>query len=56
MIIVASAIITIVNFIDFVPLQTRIVSTIFGAAITGITGLTQLKKYQENWLLYRSTE
>ena len=24
--------------------------------ITGITALTQLKKHQENWLLYRSTE
>lgn len=55
-IIVASAIIPLVNLIDFAPLQTRVVSAILGAAITGITGLIQLKRYQENWLLYRSTE
>jgi hypothetical protein len=54
-IIVASAIIPLVNLID-IPLQTRVTSAILGAIITGITALTQLKKYQENWLLYRSTE
>jgi hypothetical protein len=55
-IIVASAIIPIVNIIDFAPLQIRVISAILGAAITGITSLVQLKKYQENWLLYRSSE
>ena len=55
-IIIASAIIPLVNLIDFAPLQTRIISAILGTAITGITGLIQLKRYQENWLLYRSTE
>jgi hypothetical protein len=54
-IIVASAIIPLVNLID-IPLQTRVTSAILGAIITGITALTQLKKYQENWLIYRSTE
>jgi hypothetical protein len=54
-IIVASAIIPLVNLVD-IPVQTRVTSAILGAIITGITALTQLKKYQENWLLYRSAE
>jgi hypothetical protein len=52
---IASAIIPLVSFID-VPLQTRLTSAILGAIVTAITALTQLKKYQENWLSYRSTE
>jgi Protein of unknown function (DUF4231) len=35
--------------------ETRIISSIIGAIIVVITGLTQLEKYQENWILYRTS-
>ena len=55
-IIIASATIPLVNLGAEVPLQTRVTSAILGAIIVGITALTQLKKYQENWILYRATQ
>jgi hypothetical protein len=55
-IIIASAIIPIVNVIDFAPVEIRIVSSILGGIIIGFTGFIQLKKYQENWILFRTTE
>lgn len=54
-IIIVGAIIPIVNVLDFADLQTRIVSSILGATVVIITGLTQLEKYQENWIIYRTT-
>jgi hypothetical protein len=54
---VASAIIPIINVVpigrDDVP--TRTISSIIGGIIVVVTGLTQLEKYQENWILYRTS-
>src|ERR671925_492551 len=55
-IIIASVIIPIINLINFVPFEIRIISSILGRTVTGVTAFIQLKKYQENWLLYRATE
>jgi hypothetical protein len=55
-IIIASVIIPIINLINFAPFEIRIISSILGGTVTGITAFIQLKKYQENWLLYRATE
>ena len=38
---------------DDVP--TRTISSIIGGIIVVVTGLTQLEKYQENWILYRTS-
>src|SRR5919201_3854843 len=54
-ILIASAIIPIVNVASIGDLQTRIISSIIGGIIVVITGLTQLEKYQENWILYRTS-
>ena len=40
------------NIADF---QTRIISSIIGGIIAVSTGITQLEKYQENWILYRTS-
>jgi Protein of unknown function (DUF4231) len=55
-IIIASVIIPIVNLIDFATFEIRIISSILGGTVAGVTAFMQLKKYQENWLLYRATE
>ncbi|HET7283592.1 MAG TPA: DUF4231 domain-containing protein [Nitrososphaeraceae archaeon] len=48
--------IPIVNVISYPDeLAIRIISSILGSLITGITGLVQLIKAQESWLLFRST-
>jgi uncharacterized protein YeeX (DUF496 family) len=57
---VASAIIPIINVGSIVEsnianYQTRIISSIISAIIAVITGFTQLEKYQENWILYRTS-
>ena len=54
---IASAIIPIVNLVDIAKpdiadYQIRIISSIVSAIIVVVTGLTQLEKYQENWILY----
>lgn len=56
-IMIISAIIPLVNLIEIpvIDTETRIISSILGAAILIITGLTQLEKYQENWIIYRTT-
>ena len=36
-------------------LQTRKISSIIGGIIAVSTGITQLEKYQENWILYRTS-
>jgi hypothetical protein len=52
---VASAIIPIINVANIADLQTRIISSVLGGIIVVTTGLTQLEKYQENWILYRTS-
>jgi hypothetical protein len=58
-ILIASAIIPIINVgsaeTNIANYQTRIISSIIGAVIVVITGITQLEKYQENWILYRTS-
>lgn len=56
MILIIGAAIPIVNIIDFAPFETRIISSILGSITVTITGIIQLKKYHENWMMYRSTE
>jgi uncharacterized protein DUF4231 len=51
----SSVIIPIVNVLDFADLQTRIVSSVLGATVAIVAGITQLEKYQENWIMYRTT-
>jgi hypothetical protein len=55
-IIIASVIIPLINLINFAPFEIRVISSILGGTVTGVTAFIQLKKYQENWLLYRATE
>jgi hypothetical protein len=57
---IASAIIPIINLgyiakSDTVDYQIRIITSIVSAIIVVVTGLTQLEKYQENWILYRTS-
>ena len=35
--------------------QTRMISSIIAGVIVVATGITQLEKYQENWILYRTS-
>jgi hypothetical protein len=51
----ASSIIPIVNVLNFADLQTRVVSSVLGATVAIVAGVTQLEKYQENWIMYRTT-
>ena len=53
-VIFSGAIIPIVNIIEVEP-GTRIISSILGGLIAIVTAVTQLEKYQENWILYRTT-
>jgi hypothetical protein len=57
---IASAIIPIINLgyiakSDTADYQIRIITSIVSALIVVVTGLTQLEKYQENWILYRTS-
>ena len=54
-IMIISAAIPLINLTNNLDLQTRIISALLGAAILIITGITQLEKYQENWIVYRTT-
>jgi hypothetical protein len=52
---IASAIIPIINVANVGDFQTRIISSIIAGVIVVATGITQLEKYQENWILYRTS-
>jgi hypothetical protein len=54
-IISTSALVPIVNTIGPAGDSLRIVSSILGGIIVAVTSLIQLHKYQENWILYRTT-
>jgi hypothetical protein len=54
-IIFVGALIPVINVLEFADLETRIVSSVLGATIVIVTGLTQLEKFQENWIIYRTT-
>ena len=53
-IMIISAAIPLIDLINNLDLQTRIISSILGATIAVITGFTQLEKYQENWIVYET--
>jgi len=57
--IIASAIVPIVNIVPIddgnYSTLTRYISSILGATIAIVTAITQLEKYQESWILYRTT-
>lgn len=55
-IIIAAALIPIINVIDLATMEIRLFSSILGTIVIAITGIIQLKKYHENWIMYRSTE
>lgn len=53
--VIASALIPIINVANIGDFQTRIISSIIAGIIAVATGITQLEKYQENWILYRTS-
>ena len=55
-IIIAAALIPIINVLEIGSYEVRIASSILGGIVIGITSILGLKKYQENWILYRTTE
>ena len=55
-IIITAALIPIINLIDFASFETRVISSILGGVVVGVTSILQLKKHHENWIQYRSTE
>jgi hypothetical protein len=55
-IIVTSALVPIVNVIIPAGDELRLTSSILGGIIIVITALMQLHKYQENWILFRTTQ
>jgi hypothetical protein len=54
-IILASAIIPIINVVRHPSLEVNIVSAILGGIVLGVTGILQLKKYHERWILSKNT-
>ena len=54
-IIATSALVPIVNTVGPAGDSLRIVSSVLGGIVVVMTSLIQLHKYQENWILYRTT-
>jgi hypothetical protein len=55
-IIITGALIPIVNVVIPGGDLLRLISSILGGIIVVITGVMQLHKYQENWILFRTTQ
>jgi uncharacterized protein DUF4231 len=55
-IILTGTLVPIVNVIGPIGDLLRLISSILGGIIVVFTGLLQLHKYQENWILFRSTQ
>jgi Protein of unknown function (DUF4231) len=57
-IIITSALVPIVNVInpEGAGVELRLTSSILGGIIVVITAVMQLHKYQENWILFRTTQ
>jgi len=55
-IIIAGALITITNVLEIGSYEIRIVSSILGGIVIVFTSMQQLFKFQENWILFRTTE
>ena len=54
-ILVAGAMIPLINIVDFLDLSARIISSAVGLIIVGSIGKLNFEKYQESWKSYRST-
>jgi hypothetical protein len=52
---IASATIPVINIIEFADFPVRVISSIFAGIVLVVTGVSQLEKYQQNWILYRTT-
>jgi len=50
-----SALIPIVNVVGGYEMTIRVISSVLGAIIVGATGILQLTKAQETWIIFRST-
>ncbi len=50
--IIISSVLPIVNIIDFLPLSTRLISSVLGSIIAISTSISQQQKYEENWYNY----
>jgi hypothetical protein len=55
-VIIASGIIPIINLSDVATPSTRILSSILGSSVVIVTGLTQMDKNHEMWILKASVE
>ena len=55
LIIGVSVLIPIVNVVGGIDLGVRIASSILGSMVVGATGILQLTKAQETWIIFRST-
>jgi len=55
-IILAAALITISNTVDLGSTEIRIISSVLGGIVIVFTSIQQLFKFQENWILFRTTE
>ena len=57
-IIVASTLIAIINALsisDIISHYIAIISSVLGGLVVTLTAIIQLHKYQENWIMYRTT-
>jgi hypothetical protein len=52
----AGALVPIINVFSLPDNSLRIISSILGGIIVIVTGLLQLYKHQENWILFRTTQ
>ena len=52
---IASAIIPIVNIIDVIDFPVRIISSVLSGIIIIVVGMSQIGRYHETWILYRTT-
>jgi hypothetical protein len=52
-VIILGAIIPLVNIINFLPIETQVLSSLLGGLVSIFTAFNQLNKYQENWINYR---
>lgn len=55
-IIIAGALIPIVNVLELGSYEVRIISSVLGGVVIAVTSIQQLVKYQENWIMFRTTE
>jgi hypothetical protein len=55
-IIITGALIPIINVFNLPGDSLRLISSILGGVIVMVTGILQMYKHQENWILFRTTQ